>query len=137
VAEHTTAKLAPEVYVTPVSYRVTIMPEKCLRGSLNELRHWILRVKHADYRTGSDGWLVTDGGSALGRDGTWDYPSVPHPDDSAGAERQAWRDNYWHSALDDALAAAREHAPKFRINGLTATEVLARHRERGEECCRG
>jgi hypothetical protein len=133
VAEHTTAKLAPEVYVTPVSYRVTIMPEKCLRRS--DLRHWNLEVVPVSTRFAfaDEGWIVRDGFSVLGRDRTWNQGP------QSEAEFAPWLGNCAYATAQDAIGAAREYAPEVTVNGLTAVEVLARHRERerGEECCRG
>lgn len=135
------AKFGPppehEVYVTPVKYRVTIMPEACLRAPQDELYHWNLYVQPGQGRTASRGWVVTDGGNVLGRDGSWDLPSVPHHDDVTEAERQAWLANYWHESLDSALELARSCAPVRRLgrHWESATEALARHRERGMECC--
>lgn len=126
-----------EVYVTPESFRVTIVPAKCLRGT--DLRHWNLAVEpvaahFAVFYDGEldDGWIVTDGGRVLGKDGSaWSYAL------GSDAAVPAWMAAHVHARLADALDAARDFAPKVTVNGLTAAEVLARHRERNLECCDG
>jgi hypothetical protein len=48
--------------------------------------------------------------------------------------RGTWAEDDWLAAhrfaLDDALVLAREHAPKVRVNGHSAVDVLARYRDR-------
>ena len=122
-----------EVYVTPVSYRVTIMPEACLRNPRADLHWWNLCVQPlaAVFYMDSDGWLVTNEQQhTLGRDGLF---YISRGDDVAGRE---WLANCERRSLGDALDAAREFAPKVTLNDLTAVEVLARHRARDLDCCR-
>jgi len=106
------ADVTEPVYVTPVGYRVTVMPEACLRHERSDLHWWNLRVQSvaALFHLDSDDWLVTN---------EQQYVLGAYP--SPGA----------------ALDAAREFAPKVTLNDLTAVEVLVRHRERGLGCCRG
>jgi len=128
-----------EIYVAPLSYRVTIIPEACLEGSCpagpyNDLHHWTLEVQ----RMARGDWRVTDRFQVLMRDGTWGYPSPPdnpdHPDgEPTEARRRKWRALYAYGSVDEALEAAREAAPGVTINGLRATEVLARHLARHGE----
>jgi hypothetical protein len=130
------AKFGPkpehEVFVTPVSYRVTIMPGACLRHRRSDLHWWNLCVQPvaALYYIDSDGWLVTNEQQyVLGRDGLF---HLARGDDAADRE---WLANCVRPSFADALDAARDFAPKVTLNDLTAVEVLARHRARGMECC--
>jgi hypothetical protein len=99
------------------SYDVSVWPDdiECVDSST-----WKLTV---EYR-GRGKWAVTRTGRVcLGSDGEWDWESIP-------SERQ----DEWLTAhrfpLAEALDLARRHAPDVKINGMTAAEVLERHRQR-------
>jgi hypothetical protein len=107
-----------EVYERPTAIEVTIWPEdaECLDAFT-----WCVTVA---YR-GRGKWAVLRGDSGsrvcLGRDGKWDHePSPSSRDDDWLADHRFGK--------DEALALAREWAPKVDINGYEAVEVLARHR---------
>ena len=107
------------------SYDVTIWPEdiECLDSET-----WKLTV---EYR-GHGKWAVTRGGmqTCLNIDGEWDYEMRP-------SEREdGWLASH-RFPLGEALDLARRHAPLVMINGMTAAEVLARHRERYPGGCDG
>lgn len=74
-------------------------------------------------------WAVTHHGYCLGRNGDWDYESVP-------SERtDEWLTGH-RFGRDEALRLAREAAPKVRVNGMTAAEVAVwaeqRRKQAGE-----
>lgn len=107
-----------EVYERPTAIEVTIWPEdaECIDSHV-----WCVTVA---YR-GHGKWAVMRGGTAsgacFGRDGRWDYePSPSSRDDDWLADHRFGK--------DEALALAREWAPKVDMNGFEAVEVLARHR---------
>jgi hypothetical protein len=112
---------AAEVYTRPVAYDVSVFPDE-IRDEpkfYGEPEHWVV---HVEWR-GRGTWAVIHGGSCLGTDGEWDWEPRPssREDDWLAAHR---------FALDDALVLAREHAPKVRVNGHSAVDVLARYRDR-------
>ena len=104
------------VYARVTSYDVSVWPEgiECIDSET-----WKLTV---EYR-GHGKWAVTRGRSCLGSDGRWDWEVRPSE-----------REDEWLAThrlpLGEALDLARKHAPHVTINGLTATEALARHRAR-------
>lgn len=114
----------PEVYVHARSYEVTIWPEDML-DDINA-GTWCLCVQ---YR-GAGRWGVFRGSDAgrntpcLGRDGTWSFGRSDDQEDTA-----AWLANYRFTE-QEALAFAREWAPKVRVCRMTAAEVLAEVTER-------
>lgn len=112
------------VYVRPAAYDVSVWPEaeECIDSET-----WKVTV---EYR-GHGLWAVCRAvRRCLNAAGEWDYEMRPSE-----------RDDEWLAAhrfpLDAALDLAREHAPHVKINGMTATEVLARHQERHPEGCDG
>ena len=106
-----------EVYARVTSYDVSIWPDEieCMDSET-----WKLNV---EYR-GHGKWAVTrNGRTCLSAAGEWDWESLPSE-----------RTDEWLALhrfpLEEALALARQHAPDVKINDMTATEVLARHRAR-------
>ena len=98
------------------SYDVSVWPPgiECMDSDT-----WKITV---EYR-GRELWAVKLLSMCLGRDGEWDYESPP----SGGADE--WLSEH-RFTLAEAMQLAREHAPGVTVNGLTAVEVLARHRAR-------
>lgn len=104
-----------EVFEYPVAYQVSVWPRG---GETVNSGTWSVTVA---YR-GRDKWAVLRGGpgsrTCLGTGGEWDY----EPGNSN-------REDDWLAAhrfgLDDALALAREHAPKVSVMGKTALDILA------------
>lgn len=109
----------PEVYMRATAYEVSVFPDEFADAST-----WTLAV---EYR-GADRWAVlASAGSrtCLNRDGEWVWEISP-------SERtDEWLAEH-RFTLDEALLLARNHAPGVTMNGLTAVEVLARHRARSE-----
>lgn len=106
----------PETHARPTQYDVSIWPPEieCMDSDT-----WKLTV---EYR-GRGLWAVCQGRAVLGSDGEWGWEMRP-------SEREdAWLATHRYP-LDAALDLARKHAPQVMINQMTATEVLARHRER-------
>lgn len=104
-----------EVYERPVAYEVSVWPE----GEESINRHtWSVYVS---YR-GHGKWAVLVGGEnskrCLDAQGRWDWESIPSERTGEWLASHRFR-------LEDALALAREHAPKVKRNGKTALEVLA------------
>jgi hypothetical protein len=100
------------VRVTTRSYEVSIFPEKTLNATSTEARFWSLWV----IRTRGGRWRVSnspDGRECLDSDGnwSWDLPDF---------------------RLPIALEIARKAAPNVRINGVTATELLAEYQADGK-----
>ena len=112
--------LEPEVRVLTRSYEVTIWPDDLADDTDASL--WCLSV----YYRGAGRWSVSrgsgDGGPSLGRDGTWSFDKPRFIEDDA--EREAWYANYRFTE-QDAIDLAREWAPKIRVCGKTAAEVVA------------
>jgi hypothetical protein len=129
------AKFSPaagsEVFVTAASYRISLASGSCYAADSANMRYWAIRVERlsAHYRYEPDGWIVVDGHQVLSRDGTWDYG----PQDAASVP--AWMESHSHRTAGLAIGAAREFAPKVTVNGMTAVEQMARHRERNMGCC--
>lgn len=105
----------PEVHVQITEYEISVIPE----GNLDR-QVWGLKVA---YR-GNGRWAVLRGSVCLGNDGTWDYEQIP------SERRDDWLDVHRFDH-DTALRLAVEHAPGVVVNGQTAVEVLAWHRDRG------
>lgn len=101
------------------SYDVSVWPDdiECIDSET-----WKLTV---EYR-GHGKWAIVRGRSCLGSNGEWDWEMRPSE-----------REDEWLAAhrfpLAEALDLARRHAPAVKINGMTAVEVLARHREQHPE----
>lgn len=105
-----------DIYERPTIYEVSIWPENCCIDSDT----WKLEVT---YR-GPDRWSVGRHAKiSLSRNGEWDWESRP------SEREEEWLAEH-RFTLEDALALAREHAPNIVINGMTATEVYARHQAR-------
>jgi hypothetical protein len=94
------------------SYEVSVFPDghECVSA-----RTWKLDLEYA----GDGLWAVTQGPYFLGPDGTLESPADLHA-----------------YPLGEALALAREFAPKVTINDMTALEILARHEAGAPECHR-
>jgi hypothetical protein len=111
------------IFVRPRSYQVSVWPDD-MEGEDSET--WSCTV---DYR-GEGKWAVLQGAATglfcLSADGTWDWEMRPsdRTDEWLAAHR------FSHAV---AMRLAREQAPQVKINGLTALEVLARHRSREDE----
>jgi hypothetical protein len=107
------------LWVHARSFDVTIWPEGLISRpeSAMDADTWKVTV---EYR-GNDLFAVCmPVRKCLGRDGTWDYEVRPSE-----------REDDWLAAhrfpLDEALDLARQWAPRIKLNGMTAAEVLARH----------
>lgn len=96
-----TSNDAPEVIVSITRYTVSVLPA----DDINH-RHYALHVELKP-----DGWIVGDGHRYYHPDGSW------QPGQGL-AHRFA--------DCEDALAVAREAAPEWNANGLTATDVYHR-----------
>lgn len=92
------------VWARVSSYDVTVWPDDI---ECRDSWTWKLTVAYQDRGK----WAVMQGPYCLGADGHLGYE--PH-----------------RLALRDAMALARELAPKVTVNGMTALEALARHRAR-------
>jgi hypothetical protein len=120
----------PEPQVRPTTYSVSCIPEDDINA-----RHFTLKV---EYR-GNGLWAVTDGGSFLGRNGTWsdgyswrdgnEEPATEEDFREESEGQEAWRAVYRHD-LDTALRLAKEAAPHMLVNGHTVADALARRAER-------
>jgi hypothetical protein len=104
------------VYARPTSYDVSVWPPGI---GCADADTWKLTVEHR----GRGEWAVMRHRICLGSDGEWSWESIPSE-----------REDDWLAThrfpLAEALDLARRHAPDVRINGMTATEVLERHRQR-------
>jgi hypothetical protein len=114
----------PEIFARIRSYEVSVWPDEieCMDSEV-----WKITVA---YR-GHGMWAVVRGG-----DGSRGIVLGVQSDLHAWhiEPRPSERDDDWLAGhrfpLDAALDLARVHAPKVTINGMTALEVLAWHRER-------
>jgi hypothetical protein len=111
-----------EVRVVATSYLVTAWPE----DMADNIDAYMWSVSVTDRGHGK--WAVIrggDGGPCLGTDDEWDYEPSPSN-----------REDDWLAAhrfdLDEALLLARDHAPRIRINGMTALECIERHRQQAD-----
>jgi hypothetical protein len=97
-------------------YDVSVWPDEieCMDSET-----WKLTV---EYR-GHDLWSVSRGHACLNADEEWDWEMRPSERDDE------WLTSHRFS-LQKALLLAEKHAPDVTINGMTATEVLERHRQR-------
>jgi hypothetical protein len=108
-----------EVHARATQYQVSVWPDD-LRDSASSAMDADMWAVTVEYR-GPGSWAVLmRAGMCLGADGEWDYEPRP------SSREDDWLASHRFS-LDDALALAREHAPKVTVNGMTALEVLARH----------
>lgn len=100
--------LTPDVRVT--RYTVSCIPESNI-----DRPHFDVTV---EYR-GVGRWSIMHRGCfCLGRDGEWEYESIP------SERREEWLTEHRFTE-SEALGLAREWAPKIRCNGKTVTDVLA------------
>lgn len=110
-----------DVKVAPVAYLVSIWPEsvQCMDAAL-----WCCTVRCVSYGN----WLIARGSMSsdapvLGRDWLWHQENLP-------SERTREEIAGHRFSLDDAMERAREMAPRVCVQGLTATEAVARHQAR-------
>jgi hypothetical protein len=106
----------PKVYIRTTTYEVSVWSDGArdqVSTAMNA-RTWALTVEDR----GRGLWAVMRGPYCLDADGALDREPQPssREDDWLAAHR---------FTLDEALALAREHAPKVTVNGMTALEVLA------------
>ncbi|WP_432053691.1 hypothetical protein [Streptomyces sp. bgisy022] len=101
-------------YATVTQYAVTLLPETDINSPLYEIT--------VDYR-GHGQWAVTRHRQCMNHAGGWDWEPIPSE-----------RDDDWLTThrfdLDTALRLAKEAAPHVTVNGITATEALARSARR-------
>ncbi|HXM55361.1 MAG TPA: hypothetical protein VOB72_08220 [Candidatus Dormibacteraeota bacterium] len=90
-------------------YTICALPE-------DDINHGSFAVKVA-YR-GRGLWAVVRHRYCLGRDGEWDYESMP------SGRTDEWLAEHRFTEAE-ALRLAREAAPHIRVNGMTAAEVQA------------
>lgn len=107
------------VYTRPAVYDVTVWPQEMADSpeSCMDADTWKVTVE----KRGLGTWAVCRMGSCLGISGEWDREPTPSSRDDDWLEDHRF-------PLETALDLAREHAPKVRINGITATEIVERHR---------
>jgi hypothetical protein len=118
------------VYTRPVQYHVSVWTDAQRLAPATAMDAWTWCVTVAG--RGHDRWAVIRGGDGALRDnrnpavclsaaGAWEWERIPsdRTDDWLKLHR---------FSLADALALAREHAPRVTISGMTAAEVLERHR---------
>lgn len=111
---------APDVAVHATRFQVTVLPLDDVNAS-----NWSLIV---EYR-GHDRWAVLRGARmCLSRGGSWDYEVIPSE-----------REDEWIAEhrfeYAEAIRLAIHHAPTVVVNGMTATEVLARINARKAVTC--
>ena len=111
-----------DVSVRPVAYKVTVWPESvhCMDQAM-----WCVSVQDE----GFGNWSVRRGcaswdAPALGRDWLWHYENQ-----SSSRTREEITEHRF--TLEDALERAREVAPRVSMQGMTATEAIARHQAKG------
>jgi hypothetical protein len=111
----------PQVYVRSRMYEVSVWPEDQADASINA-DSWRLTVE----RRGPDRWGIFRGGGSFSMNACGEF-SLHSPQDDGHDE--------WLAAhrfpLEQALEIAREHAPRIRLCGMTAAEVLADERRIG------
>lgn len=109
----------PEVYVRERVYEVSIWPEDEADASVNA-DIWRLTVE----RRGPGRWGIFRSGGSFSMDARGEF-SICSPNDDGYDE--------WLAAhrfpLGKAIVLAREWAPRIRMNGYTAAEVLAGERD--------
>lgn len=110
-----------DVHCRARSYGVSVWPDD--RCDNIDAITWCVSVSWRGHGRWAVVRGVSDGGPVLGRDGTWSYEEIPssREDDWLAAHR---------FTLEEAMALAAQWAPKVTVNGMTALEVLQRHRER-------
>jgi hypothetical protein len=110
----------PPVYITPAAFDVSVLPEDW--AGPGGRYPWTIRVEWRAASRNMSRWAVCWGGHrCLGRDGQWDWESIP-----SGREDE-WLDEHRFS-LEEALDLARKHAPEVSVNGHRAIDVLGRAR---------
>lgn len=103
-----------DINVQITEYTVSALPE-------DNVNHSLFQITVA-YR-GRGLWAISRHRMCLGRDGEWDWESMP-------SERtDEWLADH-RFPLHEALYFAAEELPKLTVNGLSAADVLARAGER-------
>jgi len=98
--------------VRATEFQVSILPADNVNTST-----WSLTVAYRGFGK----WAVLNGFGCLSKAGDWDYEIQP-------SEREDdWLAEH-RFGLAEAIELAKQHAPDIRVNGLTATEVLAKIR---------
>jgi hypothetical protein len=111
------------IYPRVTEYKVSVFPPEMTDGddvlAAEEAETWSLTVAWR----GRGKWAVTRFRHCLGADGEWGFEPSPSN-----------REDDWLAThrfdLETALRFAAEHAPKVTVNGLTALDILAKHRAR-------
>lgn len=100
----------PEPIVQVTEYTVCLLPG-------DDINHHSFAITVA-YR-GRGLWAVSRHRQCLGRDGEWDWESLP-------SERtDEWLAEH-RFPVDEAIALAKQEAPRITVNGISAAEALAR-----------
>lgn len=102
----------PEIYTSVTRYTVSVFPPE-LWDHIDAYSYLIFVEETASGR-----WAIRRPSRCLNADGHWDY----EPTNSERTEE--WLAVYRHDK-ETALRLAAEAAPKVRVNGKTATEMLA------------
>jgi hypothetical protein len=107
------------VYARPSGYDVSVFPDAMREhfSSALDASTWKITVE----ARGPGTWGVCFMGRCLGISGEWDREPIPSSRDDQWLEDHRF-------PLATALDLAREWAPKIRVNGMTAAEILERHR---------
>jgi hypothetical protein len=108
-----------EAYVRPTSYDVSVFPDEMASrpDACMDADTWKITVEARGLGT----WGICFMGRCLGISGEWDREPIPSSRDDDWLEDHRF-------PLAAALDLAREYAPKVKINGMTALEILERHR---------
>lgn len=98
-----------EATVRTTRYEVSCLSEDHIDADVSTLT--------VEYR-GRGLWAIKRLSQCLSADGAWDYESNP------SSRTDNWLATH-RFPLEEALALAKEHAPKVRCNGWTVAQVLA------------
>ena len=111
-----------ETYQRVTRYEISVFPDEMLRDEFAAMdsSSWVLTVEDR----GMCRWAVLRGRWCLGTDGEWDREPSP------SSREDDWLETHRFD-LGTALRLAAEQAPNVRINGLTALDILAKHRPGG------
>ena len=107
-----------ETYQRVTRYEVSVFPDWMLMDetAAESASTWAVTVEDR----GMGRWAVTRSvRQCLGADGEWDWEPQP------SSREDDWLDTHRFD-LETALRLAAEQAPRIRINGLTALDILAR-----------